>query len=814
MKFTDGNWMMRQGVKAFYPAQTYEVETGADTLTIHGTRQVRHRGDTLDGPAITVRFSSPMPDVICVRLTHFSGVQDKGPHFPLFTHISTQNSKDQNKNDQNKNDQNKNEQSAEISTKIDGQSDAESAQGAVVVEADESLAILTSGRLSARIARGSGWNVEFAADNRTLTRSGPRSMGIIDDAANGPYLHEQLSLGVGETVYGLGERFTAFVKNGQTVETWNKDGGTGSDQAYKSVPFYLTNKGYGVFVNHTEEVSFEVASEKVSRVQFSVPGQSLEYFIIYGPTPREVLEKYTRLTGRPALPPAWSFGLWLTTSFTTSYDEATVTSFIQGMQDHDLPLHVFHFDCFWMKGFHWCDLQWDAQTFPDPPAMLRRLKERGLHICVWINPYIAQFSPLFAEGQRGDYLLKKPTGDVWQTDQWQAGMGIVDFTNPDACHWFAAKLHALLDMGVDSFKTDFGERIPTDVVYHDGSDPVKMHNFYAYLYNKVVFDVLQEARGVGEAALFARSATAGCQQFPVHWGGDCNSNFESMAESLRGGLSLCLSGFGFWSHDIGGFEGTPPADVYKRWIAFGLLSSHSRLHGSSSYRVPWVFDEEAVDVLRFFTNLKCRLMPYLFAQAVEANRTGIPMMRAMVLEYPDDPACAYLDRQYLLGDSLLVAPIFASDGGVDYYVPAGRWTNFLTGKVATGPGWVRETHDFLNVPLLARPNALIAVGSRNDRPDYDYSEGVTFRVYELEDAQAVTATVPTLTGAAALTVTVERNGLQITVTARGATQNWSLLLVGLEAIADVEGGTQTPDENGILVKPNADTATLTIFLKE
>src|SRR5947209_6458140 len=253
---------------------------------------------------------------------------------------------------------------------------------------------------------------------------------------------------------------------------------------------------------------------------------------------------------------------------------------------------------------------------------------------------------MFDEGLEGEYLVKCANGDVWQWDHWQAGMALVDFTNPAARQWYGDKLRGLLDMGVDCFKTDFGERIPTEVVYWDGSDPVRMHNYYSYLYNKVVFDVLKEKRGHGEAVLFARSATAGSQQFPVHWGGDCYSSFESMAESLRGGLSLCLSGFGFWSHDIGGFEGTPPADVYKRWIAFGLLSSHSRLHGSSSYRVPWQFDEEAVDVLRFFTKLKCRLMPYLYAQAIATHRTGVPIMRAMILEFPDDPACDTLDRQY------------------------------------------------------------------------------------------------------------------------------------------------------------------------
>jgi len=614
-------------------------------------------------------------------------------------------------------------------------------------------------------------------------------------------MHEQLSLGVGEYVYGLGERFTAFIKNGQVVDIWNKDGGTSSEQAYKNIPFYLTNRGYGVFVNHPEQVSFEVASEKVSRVQFSVAGQSLEYFVIYGPTPKEVLEKYTALTGRPALPPPWSFGLWLTTSFTTAYDEATVTSLIQGMADRDVPLHVFHFDCFWMKEFQWCDFEWDKRTFPDPAAMLKRLKDRGLRICVWINPYIAQRSPLFAEGVRQEYLLKKPNRDIWQTDLWQPGMGIVDLTNPAARQWFGDKLRALVDMGVDCFKSDFGERIPTDVAYFDGSDPAKMHNYYSYLYNKTVFEVLRERRGDGEAVLFARSATAGGQQFPVHWGGDCETTFEAMAESLRGGLSLGLSGFGFWSHDIGGFEGTPSKEVYKRWIAFGLLSSHSRLHGNQSYRVPWLFDEEAVDVLRLFTKLKCRLMSYLYAQALEATHKGIPMMRAMMLEFPDDPSCDYLDRQYMLGESLLVAPVFSHDGVVTYYLPPGRWTNFFTGEVVEGPGWMRETHDFKSLPLMVRPNSVLAVGSHEDRPDYDYAEGVTLQVYELADGKSVTAVIPSVAGDVDVRFEVKREGRMITVERQGASKRWQLLLVGIEGVASVEGGVIESNKNGVLVRP-------------
>lgn len=772
MKFTDGNWMMRPGVRPFYPQQAYEITIGPDSIEVFATRQVRHRGDTLDGPTLNVRFFSPAPDVIGVGIEHFTGGVDEGPCYPIFV----------------------------------------TEKPAFAVEETENTATLTSGGLSVRINK-QGWGFQFVADGQVLTESGGRGIGFMDVDGEGCYVHEQLSLGVGECIYGLGERFTGFVKNGQVVDSWNKDGGTGSDQAYKNVPFYLTNRGYGVFVNHPENVSFEVASEKVSRVQFSVPGETLEYFVIYGPTPKDILRKYTALTGRPALPPAWSFGLWLTTSFTTSYDEATCTSFIEGMESRGLPLSVFHFDCFWMREFRWCDFEWDPHTFPDPVGMLQRLKARGLKICVWINPYFAQRSPLFEEGQQGGFLLKKPDAGVWQTDQWQAGMGIVDFTNPEACEWFADKLRALVDMGVDAFKTDFGERIPVEnVAWFDGSNPHKMHNFYPQLYNQTVFGVLREKLGEGEATLFARSATAGGQQFPVHWGGDCNSNFESMAESLRGGLSLCLSGFGFWSHDIGGFEGTPPAEIYKRWLAFGLLSSHSRLHGSTSYRVPWLFDEESVEVLRHFTQLKCRLMPYLYAKAVEAHQVGIPVMRAMMLEFPDDPACDYLDRQYMLGDSLLVAPVFSRSNSVDYYVPAGRWTHYLSGETVIGPGWRRETHDFFSLPLLVRPNSVLAVGRESQKPDYDYADGVTFEVYELEPGAEVAVQVPDLKGRTVLVVRFIREGKEIRVTTEGRATNWRVLLVGAER-AEVGSGNSTENTpRGLLLTPPGGSYSLTISL--
>ena len=290
-------------------------------------------------------------------------------------------------------------------------------------------------------------------------------------------MREQLSISVDEHFYGFGERFTPFVKNGQTVEIWNEDGGTSTELSYKNIPFFVSDKGYGVFVNSTDKVSFEVGSELVNKISFTVPGEELDYFFIDGPDIKGVLEKYTFMSGRPALPPQWTIGLWLSTSFTTDYDEDTVMHFIDGMLDRGIPLKIFHFDCFWMKEFHWSDLLWDERVFPDPEGLLSRIHAKGIRCCVWINPYIAQESALFEEGMAHGYFLKRPDGGVWQWDMWQPGMAVVDFTDPEAKAWFQEKLSALVDMGVDAFKTDFGERIPTDCVYANGMHPRKMHNY-------------------------------------------------------------------------------------------------------------------------------------------------------------------------------------------------------------------------------------------------------------------------------------------------------------------------------------------------
>ena len=598
MKFTNGYWMIRDGVDALYAREAYELAADATTESLNvlaPTSVVRGRYDTLNLPTFNVDITTPAEGVIRVCAEHWQGATEY-PGFPL-------NADEPGNRDY-------------VTVQANGNGDGEvGVNGADVT--------LTTGGLTVKVVKGAPWNLTFIGeDGKVLTESAGKSLGrfklgaesnvtaqpvsefgvTMDGSARDEsdvFIAIQLHLSVGEDVYGLGERFGAYVKNGQSVDIWNEDGGTASEQGYKDIPFYMTSNGYGVLVNNRGHVSFEIGSENT---------------------------------------------------------EATINSCIDGMAERDIPLAAFHYDCYWMREFHWCDFEWDKRFFGDIESTVKRLHE-----------------------DKG-YLVRTPNGEVWQTDFWQAGMGLVDFTNPAAREWFKDKVKALLNQGVDAIKTDFGERIPRDVVWYDGSPKLSMHNWYTQLYNQAVFEAIEETYGKGNACLYARSATVGGQQQPVHWGGDCESTFNGMAQSLRAGLSLTSSGFGFWSHDIGGFEGAvPDPAVYKRWVAFGMLGSHSRLHGSTVYRVPWLFDEEdekngvalvpgqtAVDVVREFTKLKLELMPYVYQLGLQPHVNGTPVMRSMFVEFPDAPACRTLDRQYMFGPSMLVAPVFTYSGEVSY----------------------------------------------------------------------------------------------------------------------------------------------------
>ena len=766
MKFLDGGWLVKEGFEVNYPAHVYTTRETDKKLTLYAPfRYTGDKGATLDGGMMTIELSSPRENIIGVKLYHHKGQINHGPDFELYPN-----------------------------------------QPEVSIESQEGTSRFLSGSVEAIVSHEDPYRITFKKDGKVLTTSEPRSQAyVLNHNDDTTHISEQLSLNVGELIYGLGERFTPFVKNGQTVDMWNADGGTGTEQAYKNIPFYMSNRGYGVFVNTPQKVSYEIASEKVSRVQFSVPGEVMEYYIIAGDDMHDVLSNYTGLTGKPALPPAWSFGLWLSTSFLTDYDEKTVNNFVDGMIERDIPLEVFHFDCLWMEEFEWVNFTWDKRMFPEPQNMLQRLKEKGLKICVWINPYVAQKSVMFDEGMEKGYFIKRPNGDVWQWDKWQAGLAIIDFTNPEAVEWYRSKLTDLIDMGVDSFKTDFGERIPTDAVYHDGSDPERMHNYYAQLYNQVVFDLLKEKKGEHEAVVFARSATVGGQQFPVHWGGDCTSDYPSMAESLRAGLSFGMSGFGYWSHDIAGFEEGSNPDLYKRWTQFGLLSSHSRYHGSKEYKVPWLYGEEAVEVTRKFTKLKLSLMPYLIAQSVKTSTVGVPMMRSMVLDFPEDLATHTLDRQYMLGDNLLVAPIFNDRGEVDFYVPEGRWTNYLTNEVLEGGRWYHQVHDYMSLPLLAKPNSMIIEGATDTQAEYDYAEKVTIHVFELDEGCTITEKVYDKLGQEIATVTLKRTADALEIETNGL-NDYHVLVHNVSGSTAIEGGEVEESSLGVLAAITAHTA--------
>lgn len=755
MKFTNGYWMIRDGVSALYAREAYELGIGEDGESLNilaPTTVIRGRYDTLNLPTFDIDVTSPAEGVIRVRAGHWQGATDY-PGFPL----------------------NADEPGGRgyVHATAEGNGDGEVGENGATVS-------LTTGGLTAKVVKGAPWNLTFLGeDGKVLTESTGKSLGCfnlnklsnvtaqpvgefgvtMDGSAydeSDVFTGVQLHLSVGENVYGFGERFGAYVKNGQTIDIWNEDGGTASEQGYKDIPFYMTSNGYGVLVNNRGHVSFEVGSENTEAVQFSVPGETIDFCVIYGPTPKQILDRYTKLVGRPANVPAWSYGLWLTTSFTTKYDEKTINSFIDGMAERDIPLSAFHYDCYWMREFHWTDFEWDKRFFGDIESTLKRLHEdKGLHICAWINPYIGQRGSMFKEGKEKGYLVKKANGEIWQTDFWQAGMGLVDFTNPEAREWFKNKVKKLLNQGVDAIKTDFGERIPRDVVWYDGSPKLSMHNWYTQLYNQAVFEAIEETYGKGKACLYARSATVGGQQQPVHWGGDCESTFNGMAQTLRAGLSITSSGFGFWSHDIGGFEGAyPDPAVYKRWVAFGLLGSHSRMHGSTVYRVPWLFDEEdekngvvnapgqtAVDVARTFTKLKLSLMPYLYQVGLQPHLHGTPVMRSMFVEFPDDPTCRTLDRQYMFGPDLLVAPVFTYSGDAEYYLPAGTWTNWFTGeKVVSEHGvWRNERHGFDTIPLWVRDGSVLVTKPGAETPEYEYGKDALVSVFlnDGDDAKAV-----------------------------------------------------------------------------
>lgn len=493
-------------------------------------------------------------------------------------------------------------------------------------------------------------------------------------------------LGPEDHLYGLGEKFTRLDKAGAKLVSWTRDAlGSTSERSHKNIPFLWSDRGWGLFLDGGARIEWDLGARSTQSFTVSVESGTLDAYAVIGPEPARILKRYADLTGHAPVPPKWSFGLWVS-SGGTYRTQAEVDALVEGLARHDIPAGVVHVDPWWMRWRRYCDFRWDREAFPNPDSLIRKLHGLGLRLCLWEHPYISVESELFELGKRKGHFLKRPDGGIYiidyglslaprpdgtvrragRADSWNARVAIIDLTNPDALAWFKDLHRPLLRQGVDVFKTDFGEDIPADAVFHDGTTGATRHNLYPLLYNRAVAEVTREERGYG--LVWSRSGTAGSQRYPVAWSGDPAADWDSLAATVRGGLSAGLSGIPFWSHDIGGYRGKPTPELYVRWAQFGLLCSHSRMHGDSP-REPWAFGPRALAIVRNFIRLRYRLFPYLYSLAREAAATGLPVLRAMPLAFPGDANAPAHDLQFMLGPWLLVAPVIDPSGEKAIYLP-------------------------------------------------------------------------------------------------------------------------------------------------
>ena len=522
---------------------------------------------------------------------------------------------------------------------------------------------------------------------------------------------EAVSLETDEVIYGLGERFDSLTRNGRTVDFHNKDAvGTTSRRTYINIPFYLSTKGYGLFLNSSAKTDWQIATTDLNAVQFGVLESQLDYFVIAGETPKDIIKGYCHLTGFSKLPPLWSFGLWMSRNSYTSWE--VVDKIAEEVRENDIPCDVLHLDTAWFTEDWNCDLKFSEERFPNPREHIKMLNDKGFKVSLWQYNFIPprENNSNYHEAVENGYLAKNSQGKPYQLPESKKGSWtddvIIDFSNPEARKWYSEKIKGLMDIGASAIKTDFGEGIPEDAVYHS-IDGKHFHNLYSLVYNSTVFNASSEN------IVWARSGTAGSQRYPLHWGGDSQCSFAALAGTLRAALSLGLSGIPFFSHDIGGFIGTPDDELYIRWAQLGLFSSHSRCHGvgDNAHREPWYFSQEALEIFRFYDKLRYSLMPYIYSQAEKCTETGLPMMRALYLEYPEDRNTRFIDDEYLFGESLLIAPVLKplSKGRTrDIYLPKGIWHDYFTKeKIVSDGKWITREIDLKTMPIYVKDGTVL-----------------------------------------------------------------------------------------------------------
>jgi alpha-D-xyloside xylohydrolase len=523
-------------------------------------------------------------------------------------------------------------------------------------------------------------------------------------------------LSANEKIYGFGESFTRLDKRGQRIVAFLRDAmGAQSPLQYKAIPFFLSSNGYGMFVHTTAPVTFDVGAEFDAHHTIYTGDELLDLFVFLGP-PKDVVSEYTALTGRSPVPPLWSFGFWM--SRITYNSETQVRDVAAKLRQYRVPADVLHLDTGWFETDWRGDFQFSRSRFSDPARMIRDLAAQGFHVSLWQYTYFTPKNPVWRELVDSGYAVPNDGGRLPAED------AVLDMSNPAAVRWYQRKLKALLEMGVGAIKADFGEGAPLTGIYHSGRTGWYEHNLYPLRYQQAVTQVTREVHGANEGIIWARSAWAGSQRYPVHWGGDAENTNQAMAAELRAGLSLGLSGFTFWSHDVGGFLNRAPRDLYRRWLAFGVLTSHTRSHGAPP-REPWTYDSAFVDDFRRAVELKYALMPYVWAQAKESAARGWPMLRALFFEYPDDPTSWLVEDEYLFGSDLLVAPMFSEASRRRVYLPPGSWIDYQTGKAFNGARWQEIDAGPIPIVLLVRDHTVlphVAVAQSTSSIDWRHVE--------------------------------------------------------------------------------------------